>query len=263
MAMRLTQKLALAGAFVGLVGGLPAFAAQVDPADQAEWRQGYEEATNLAVPRSPVPMLPSDSAAATEALKFTSYMFTWDLRQYVRDLRSGNLDSGITANTRPERILEVVFGILRVIRTLILTATSGLGYRYPYIKGALVNTSTETLGLEPGEVVQVRSKEEIIATIDKDQKNRGLLFDSEMLPYCGGTYRVLRRVHHIIDEKTGKMLHMKYPCIILEGVACRSDFHRLCPRAIYHYWREGWLKRAPHVSVASAAEDMSEVCERR
>ena len=67
MAMRLTQKLALAGAFVGLVGGLPAFAAQVDPADQAEWRQGYEEATNLAVPRSPVPMLSSDSAAATEA----------------------------------------------------------------------------------------------------------------------------------------------------------------------------------------------------
>jgi hypothetical protein len=203
------------------------------------------------------------SCQATEALKFTSYMFTWDLRQYVRDLRSGNLDSGITANTRPERILEVVFGILRVIRTLILTATNGLGYRYPYIKGALVKTSTETLGLEPGEVVQVRSKEEIIATIDKDQKNRGLLFDSEMLPYCGGTYRVLRRVHHIIDEKTGKMLHMKYPCIILEGVACRSDFHRLCPRAIYHYWREGWLKRAPHVSVASAAEDMSEVCERR
>ena len=67
MAMRLTQNLALAGALVGLVVGLPALAAQVDPDGQAEWRQSYEEATNLAVPRSPVPMLSSDSAAATEA----------------------------------------------------------------------------------------------------------------------------------------------------------------------------------------------------
>ncbi|MBV9975896.1 MAG: murein L,D-transpeptidase, partial [Hyphomicrobiales bacterium] len=67
MPMRLKGNLAVAVGFVGLVLGLPAFAAQVDTSGQAEWRQSYEEATNLAVPRSTVPMLSSDSAAATEA----------------------------------------------------------------------------------------------------------------------------------------------------------------------------------------------------
>jgi hypothetical protein len=51
----------------------------------------------------------------------------------------------------------------------------------------------------------------------------------------------------MIQEETGKMIKMKGPCIILEGVICRSDFHRLCPRAIYPFWRENWLKRAANV----------------
>ena len=73
MAMRVTANLAVAGACLGLALGVPVvakaqvFAAQADTGGQAEWRQGYEEATNLAVPRSLVPMLSSDSASATEA----------------------------------------------------------------------------------------------------------------------------------------------------------------------------------------------------
>ena len=123
---------------------------------------------------------------------------------------------------------------------------SSRGVRYPPPLGKLrKSTPIDVLDLEPGEFVEVRSKDEILATLDQDNKNRGLYFGPEMLHYCGGIYRVLRRVHHIIDEKTGRMLDMKYPCIVLEGVWCQSAyFHRFCPRAIYHYWRESWLKRA-------------------
>jgi len=103
---------------------------------------------------------------------------------------------------------------------------------YPFVEGTAEKSPVERLNLQPGELVEVRSKEEIMATLDKSQRNRGLWFDSEMLPYCGGIYRVLRRVHQIVDEKTGKMVNMKNPCIVLEGVVCKSDFHRLCPRAI-------------------------------
>src|SRR5262249_5765154 len=70
--------------------------------------------------------------------------------------------------------------------------------------------------------------------------------DAEAVPYCGGTYRVLSRVTRILDEKTGRMLHMKTPSIILEGVYCKarySDCRMFCPRAIYSYWREIWLER--------------------
>jgi hypothetical protein len=109
--------------------------------------------------------------------------------------------------------------------------------------GSLNTTPTLELNVQPGEFVQVRSQDEILATLDRRNRNRGLLFDSEMVRYCGGTFRVLKRVNQIVDERTGKMMRMKSPCIILDGVACVSEYHRLCPRAIYHYWREAWLRR--------------------
>jgi hypothetical protein len=176
-------------------------------------------------------------------------MSFWDPRQHVRDLRSGNLDSGLAADTRAQRALEFILAVTRIIQASIIGFFNEVQARrqkprYPFIEGTATKTPVEILNLQPGELVEVRSKEEIMATLDKDQRNRGLWFDSEMLPYCGGIYRVLRRVHRIIDEKTGKLIDMKYPCIVLEGVVCKSDYHRLCPRAIYPYWRENWLKRA-------------------
>ena len=65
-------------------------------------------------------------------------------------------------------------------------------------------------------------------------------------PYCGGTYRVLKRVTKIIHEKTGKMLEMKTPSFILDSVICQSRYSEcrlFCPRSIYSYWREIWLER--------------------
>jgi hypothetical protein len=194
---------------------------------------------------------------ATEVRNFTSEMRWWDPRQYVRDVRSGNLSTGLADNSRAQRALDLFLATLTLIRALTITLFNrerGKHQRtvYPHIAGSLEKTPIEMSDLEPGELVQVRSKEEIVATLDRQNRNRGLLFDSEMLPYCGGIYRVLRRVHHIVDEKTGKMMHMKYPCIVLEGVVCQSDFHRLCPRAIYSYWREGWLRRAAPESLLAA-----------
>jgi len=189
------------------------------------------------------------SCQATEVRRFTTYLKIWDPRQYIRDVRSGNLRSGLAGESRGQRALELVLVTLRLLRALAITVFNEVqarrhGAPYPVIPGALEKTPLDRLDLQPGELVQVRSKEEIIATLDGENRNRGLVFDSEMLPYCGGIYRVLRRVHRIVDEKTGKMMNMKYPCIVLEGVVCQSDFHRLCPRAIYSYWRESWLKRA-------------------
>lgn len=193
---------------------------------------------------------------ATSVPEFTSYMSFWDPRQYFRDLRSGNLDSGLAGSSKDHRVLEFVLAVSRLLQATIIGFFNEVqarrqGARYPFIEGTALKTPVEILNLQPGELVEVRSKEEIVATLDKTQKNRGLWFDSEMLPYCGGIYRVLRRVHRIIDEKTRKMVVMKYPCIVLEGVICKSDYHRLCPRAIYPYWRENWLKRATSLPILS------------
>jgi len=202
---------------------------------------------------------------ATDVPRFTSYMSFWDPRQHIRDLRSGNLRDGLAADSRDHRLLQFVLDLVRIIQATIIGGFNELqerrrGKRYPFIEGIAEKPTLERLDLQPGELVEVRSKEEIMATLDANQKNRGLWFDSEMLPYCGGIYRVLRRVNRIIDEKTGRMLNLKNPCIVLEGVVCKSSFHRLCPREIYPYWRENWLKRAAYTPAPVCNEEMVEAC---
>jgi hypothetical protein len=184
---------------------------------------------------------------ATELREFTSHLYWWDIRQYFRDIRSGNLKRGI-GDSKSEEVLEFLLSILELFRALVISVFNKIqefrsGVRYPHIEGRLDTTPTFELNLQPGEFVQVLGKNEILATLDRNSRNRGLLFDSEMVRYCGGTFRVLKRVNQIVDERTGKTMKMKSPCIILEGVACASEYHLWCPRGIYHYWREAWLRR--------------------
>ena len=126
------------------------------------------------------------------------------------------------------------------------------GIPFPRKRGTIPvgqRTPERVLNLEPGELVRVKPFEEILATLDTANRNRGLLFDAEMVPYCGGVHRVLRRVHKILDEKTGKLVKFKNACIVLEEVVCQSRYSDckycplFCPRGIYSYWREIWLER--------------------
>jgi hypothetical protein len=100
--------------------------------------------------------------------------------------------------------------------------------------------------LQPGEFVRIKSHEEILRTLDTAGQNRGMSWDAEMVPYCGGTYQVLKRVTKFINEKTGEMQEMKNPGIILNSVICLGKYsycRMFCPRSIYSWWREIWLER--------------------
>ena len=114
---------------------------------------------------------------------------------------------------------------------------------------------TARLNLRPGELVRVKSQDEILATLDTRNMNHGLSFDVEMVPYCGGVYRVITRVERFIDEKTGRTKSLRTPAVILEDVACRSRFSRcrmFCPRGIYSWWREVWLERVEETGKSDA-----------
>jgi hypothetical protein len=108
-------------------------------------------------------------------------------------------------------------------------------------------TPTNSLELQPGVLVRIKTQAEIEQTIDETGRNRGLTFDpDEMAPYCGKSFKVRKRVTTIVDERTGRMLNMKQPGIMLDGVVCKAEYVscRLnCPRAIPSYWREVWLER--------------------
>ena len=166
---------------------------------------------------------------------------SWDGRQYVRDVRSDNAHVLATVRT----IAVGLFNEYQDASRRLVPAPLRLrrGRRYPFIEGKLRRTPQQALDLQPGELVRVKSLEEIVATLDTNNANRGMSFDGEMVRYCGREFRVLRRVEQIIDEATGKMLRFKNPCVVLEGVTCVAAYHRLCPRGIYPYWREIWLER--------------------
>lgn len=114
--------------------------------------------------------------------------------------------------------------------------------KYATLRGKLRRTPSVSLNLQPGEIVEVKSKDEILATLDFRGRNRGLHFTAEMLKYCGGRYRVLRRVDKMIVDKTGRLREIPNT-VILEGVTCDGSDHGNCPRNCYCLWREIWLKR--------------------
>jgi hypothetical protein len=172
---------------------------------------------------------------ATELLRATAPLKWWDPRQYVKDLTSRNL-----------RFRDFVrYGMIALYN--LVMRSHWRGRPYPNVRGlAKGKTPIAVLNLQPGDLVQVRSKDEIMPTLNAGLKNRGLSFDVEMVPYCGKKFRVLRRVERIINEKNGVMIRMPTACIILEGVTCSgcfSDNRLFCPRSIYPYWHEIWLKR--------------------
>jgi hypothetical protein len=183
---------------------------------------------------------------ATQALRASEHLSVFkDPQQYWREFRNGN------------------FGRLRfiflMVRALVMEVAQRLGLlkSLPLHGPEPKSPPTEPLELQPGELVQVRSPAEIEATLDDQGLNRGLSFDREMLPYCGQTLRVKDRVERLIDETTGRMLRIPKDCIVLDGPVCSGECsigRWFCPREIYPFWREAWLRRVedPAHSAADA-----------
>lgn len=202
---------------------------------------------------------PGDETAyvcqATRLLDFTKPLPWWDARQYLEDYTSGN--ASLWQIVRGFTYVCYYYGTLSFSRRFggparwvydRFQALRG-GLPFPRRRGELPAgqpAPAVTLNLKPGELVRIKSFEEIRKTIYYDNKNRGMAFDGELVPYCGRTFRVRGSVEKFIDEKTGKIKTMKTPAVILDDVFCRarySECRMFCPRSIYSWWREIWLER--------------------
>ena len=196
------------------------------------------------------------SCQATELLHFTKPLRWWDARQYVDSYQSAN--ETLPQLARGFFYLFYYYGTLafsdrwgRPARWLYnrIQAITG-GVPFPRLKGMIAvgqATPRRDLGLQPGDLVQVKSYPEILATLDVGLSNRGLSFDAELVPFCGKVFRVSTCVERFVDEKTGQMRRMNTPAVILEGVSCKALYcgqRMFCPRSIHLWWREIWLERA-------------------
>ncbi len=188
----------------------------------------------------------------TEIPNFTKPLAWWDLRQYIEDYTSGNasiirLFQGFIYGTF-WTISNSGFKLGRPLRWL-YDRFEFLWGPYPRKPGKIPlgqPTPSLELNLQPGDLVRVKTYNEILETLNETGKNKGMQFDAELVPYCGKVFRVKARVTTFLDEKTRKLVTVKNPCIILENVFCQSRYSNcrmMCPRSILSWWREIWLER--------------------
>jgi hypothetical protein len=170
------------------------------------------------------------SCQATQVHSFSTPLPWWDVRQYIRDIMTRNVS-----------FREFFRGLYIGAFNKFQYARSGS--QFGSVAGTNKKTPKASLDLAPGDLVRIKSRQEISQTLDQRSKNAGLSFRPVMVPYCGGEYRVVRRVNRIISAETGKMLQLGGNCVILEGVVCTGDVRRFCPRMVYTYWRDVWLTR--------------------
>jgi hypothetical protein len=185
---------------------------------------------------------------ATELQRASSPLPFWRPTQYLRD---------VFTNAVP--LKDVIFALAVILFSKIRIKLTGKPF--PNVLGSLKRTPVENLDLLVGEWVVVKSREEIIKTLDTRARNRGMTFESEMLPYCGQRYRVVRRVEKIIDEASGRMKQLSATAVVLENVICASAYRRPCPRANHLFWREIWLRRAePHEQPPATPCEAAATC---
>lgn len=97
--------------------------------------------------------------------------------------------------------------------------------------------------LKAGDLVRVRSREEIQSTLNHWRQLAGCTFMPEMWQYCGTTQRVLKPMERFVDERDLRAKKTR-GIILLEGTMCQgtADFGR-CDRSCFYFWREEWLEK--------------------
>jgi hypothetical protein len=217
-----------------------------------------------------VPHAASESPAylcqMTQVPLATTPLPWWDIRQYADDYLSGNVTLRRLLTTliywAYYSLSQAGIGVGRPMRWLYdkMSPLWG-GPLFPRKLGVIPDgqpTPLVKLNLRPGEMVRVKTYEEILKTVDVSNRNRGMYWDAELVPYCGGTYKVLGSVSRLIGERTGKMQEMKNPCIILDSVVCQARYSScrlFCPKSIYPYWRESWLERVEPAKTTPQTTD--------
>jgi hypothetical protein len=181
---------------------------------------------------------------ATELVRASPHQIRGiELSQYVRDVRTGNVRPLASLRAFLVVLYNGLIGHARRVLPARLLPRGGRPWGLPKGRVTSGRTPVDDLGLQPGELVRIRSRRAIEDTLNGDLLNRGLGFDAEMARLCGREARVARRIEKVLDEKTGRMQQMKTPCIVLDGIVCEGANNGSCPRAWVCFWREIWLER--------------------
>lgn len=102
--------------------------------------------------------------------------------------------------------------------------------------------SAHPLNLRPGELVRVRTPQEIFLTLDDRGLLDGLPFMPEMLQSCGRTFSVFKRADKTCGHSFTWMRRV-HDAVHLSDARCDGAAHGGCQAACLLYWKEAWLER--------------------
>src|SRR2546430_16035113 len=108
---------------------------------------------------------------------------------------------------------------------------------------------TKTRKLSGGDWVEVRSKEEILTTLDSNGQLDGMPFMPEMFAFCGKRFQVYKRAHKTCDtvfpvrgRRVDRAVHLE--------TRCGGQAHGGCQAGGLIFWKEAWLRplrrKSPH-----------------
>lgn len=96
---------------------------------------------------------------------------------------------------------------------------------------------------QAGDLVRVRSREEIQATLDPFKELKGCAFLPDMYRYAGTQQRVLKSMQNFMDERDYKLKKVR-GVILLENIVCNgAPAFGPCDRCCFLFWREEWLEK--------------------
>ena len=96
--------------------------------------------------------------------------------------------------------------------------------------------------LRAGDWVEVRSRDEILRSLDERGRLQGLPFMPQMFEFCGQRFRVYKRAHKTCDTVNPIRSRWLANAVHLQ-LRCDGKAYGGCQAACLLFWKEVWLKR--------------------
>lgn len=116
--------------------------------------------------------------------------------------------------------------------------------------------------LRAGDWVEVRSKQEILATLDKNGRLDEIPFMPQMFKYCGERFKVYKSAHKTCDT-VNPIRSLRVADAVHLNLRCDGEAYGGCETGCLIFWKTAWLKPAKEsrqsTSGSSDAIDQSNV----